>query len=183
MIDLRNKELPDYITYDGKFYKLNTDYRIWLSYPDRMSGITKGEYDGYIDLFADDVAPLHEDTVMALNAFYSPEKIVPKDDNYDGPDLIDYLIDGDYIYSGFVQAYGIDLVDTDMHWHKFLALLEGLPDNTVMSKIISYRAYSGSSKDPGHKEYIKLQDMWALPIKYTEEEQRQMDEFEAYFGG
>jgi hypothetical protein len=184
MINLKIKGLPDSIEYKGDSFQIKTDYRAWLDFPQKMNDINSGNFDGYISLFADDVAPLCDDTLKQLLDFYSPERIVPKDTGEDdGPELMDYTIDGDYIYAGFMQAYGIDLIDADMHWHKFLALLAGLPEDTVMSQIIKYRAYDGNSKDVGYKEYKKLQQVWELPVKYTEEEQRQIDEFESLFGG
>lgn len=38
---------------------------------------------------------------------------------------LDYEFDAPEIYSSFMQLYGIDLFETDMHWWKFRALLTG----------------------------------------------------------
>lgn len=54
---------------------------------------------------------------------------------------ISFIQDAEYIYAAFYQAYGIDLIDCrgKLHWHKFLALLNGLPGDTRMSEIIQIR--------------------------------------------
>jgi hypothetical protein len=165
-------------------FELNTDYRIWLQLPDRLRAVSDGDYEGYISLFADDFPPISDDVIEEIVAFYNPPKELPRSEKKNGADIIDYILDSDYIYAGFMQAYGIDLVDVEhLHWHKFLALVEGLPEDTVMSSIIQFRSYDGKPSDPGYKEYMRLQYMWALPTKMTEEEEKKMAEFEAYFGG
>lgn len=54
-----------------------------------------------------------------------------------------YEYDGDYIYAAFMQNYKIDLMETGLHWHKFLALLKGL-SGTMLNEIMGYRAYASS---------------------------------------
>ena len=43
----------------------------------------------------------------------------------DGEKNFDYEFDAPEIYSSFVSLYGIDLFETDLHWWKFRALLNG----------------------------------------------------------
>lgn len=49
--------------------------------------------------------------------------------------------DAKYIYSSFMQDYGIDLFEEQgkLHWFKFLALLEGLSEDTKFRKVIEIR--------------------------------------------
>ena len=94
-----------------------------------------------------------------------------------GVPLVDWDLDADIIYAAFMQAYGIDLIEADMHWHKFLALFSALPEETLMVKIMSYRAYTGQDKD-----MLELRDKWALPERLDEEEQQAVDEFNELFG-
>jgi len=53
----------------------------------------------------------------------------------------DFLQDGDYIYSGFMQCYGIDLIELQgkLDWRKFIALLNGLSDDTKFKQVIDIR--------------------------------------------
>lgn len=53
----------------------------------------------------------------------------------------DFVQDADLIYAGFMQAYGLDLIDQQgkLHWLKFLALLQGLPSNTRFREVVEIR--------------------------------------------
>lgn len=75
---------------------------------------------------------------------------------------LDPILDGSYIYASFLQAYGIDLLQTDMHWHVFCALLVSLPQETMISRIRSYRSWQKS--DRKHEDaMLELRRLWALP--------------------
>ena len=71
------------------------------------------------------------------------------------------------IYSSFMQAYGIDLIDAQnsLHWKKFNALLNGLPSDTKFAEVLKIRSYKpqkGDSKK--YKEGMKrLKKEYALP--------------------
>ena len=57
--------------------------------------------------------------------------------------LIDFEQDAEYIYASFLQAYGINLLEVQnkLTWTEFKALLNALPDNTIMQQIIEIRAW------------------------------------------
>lgn len=179
MMDLKVKNgVPEAIEVFGHAFFLNTDFRIWLDFPQRVKDAIKGHTHRYIELFADesDIPVLCDETMEMLNMFFAPEKEIPKSEP-SGERTLDYDIDAEYIYGAFMQAYGIDLTECDMHWHKFIALLMCLPEDTLLSKIMSYRGYTGNDK-----EYSELKYKWALPTIYTEEEQEQIDNFNKFFG-
>ena len=69
-----------------------------------------------------------------------------------------------------------------MHWHKFSALLSGIPQGTMLMDIIGYRSYKGNGKDPEYKKYMRLKGLWALPQPVSEEEKEAMEEFNRLFG-
>lgn len=74
--------------------------------------------------------------------------------------------DGDFIYSAFMQAYGIDLIDEQgkLDWNKFCALLKGLPKDTKFVEVCGYRTYEKpSKKDTYEKQMMKLKEFYALP--------------------
>ena len=52
----------------------------------------------------------------------------------------------DLIYAGFLQQYGIDLQEEDMHWWKFMILLENLGADTRLNRIMEYRTVDTASK-------------------------------------
>ena len=83
-------------------------------------------------------------------------------------------LDYDYrfYYVDFLE-YGIDLNDQDIDWWKFENILNGilLKDNTVMSKVMSYRLYEKPSKnqksqeEKEHKRKMELKRKYALPFQ------------------
>ena len=52
-----------------------------------------------------------------------------------------YAFDEDwkFITSAFRHQYGIDIINTKMHWYEFSALFSGLTDETEFVKIMQYR--------------------------------------------
>lgn len=146
-----------------------------------MEALKNGNSRGYKGLFKC-VPPVPTKAVIeALGAFYSPSREVPRLEDQ-SESLLDMDIDADYIYAAFLQVYGIDLLEVDMHWHKFSALLGSLPQGTMLTDIIGYRGYKGNSKDPAYKERMKLKSIWALPQPVSEEEKEAMEEFNKLFG-
>lgn len=67
--------------------------------------------------------------------------------------VIDLKEDSEYIFASFMQAYKIDLYESQgvLHWHKFKALLNGLPTDTIMQRIIQIRSWKPSKGES--KEY------------------------------
>lgn len=66
-----------------------------------------------------------------------------------GDNDFDFEQDSAEIYSGFMQLYGIDLIDTNMHWYKFRALLSGVfSADTALAKKVELR----HSKDSDSKK-------------------------------
>jgi hypothetical protein len=82
--------------------------------------------------------------------------------------LYSLTYDGDYIFSSFMQAYGIDLIEVQdsLHWQKFNALLAGLPEGTKFVEVIKIRAWQPEKGDSAkEKERMrKLQQAYELPI-------------------
>lgn len=88
-----------------------------------------------------------------------------KDD--DNEKFIDLNLDAEYIYTSFRQAYQMDLYEEQgrLHWHKFKALLSGLPSDTIMQRIIQIRSWKPSKGESNeYKQSMKeLQRIYALP--------------------
>lgn len=80
----------------------------------------------------------------------------------------DFSEDADLIYAGFLQQYGIDLQKEDMHWWKFMILLENLGSETRLQKIMEYRTIDTASKHLSkeqRKYYQAMQRYYGLKIK------------------
>lgn len=74
--------------------------------------------------------------------------------------------DAEYIYAAFQQTYGIDLLaeQGQMHWLRFMALFNGLPDDTIFRQIVELRAKDPSEiKDKKERDrLIRQQQQFAL---------------------
>lgn len=84
---------------------------------------------------------------------------------------VDFELDGEYIYSSFYQDYGIDLIEEQgkLHWKKFLALFQGLSDDTKIKQIMNIRSMDIPNPTKYNQEQIqKIQELksyYALPIE------------------
>lgn len=180
MLDLREKSLPDYIEVDGSKYRIKTDFRHWLDFETKA----KDPYDNLLnilDLLEDDV-PQDKlfNVYLELVAFYANENSTPKKTGSNFEQVVDFVDDGEFIYSSFLQAYNIDLLKVDMHWWIFKALFLGLPEDTKIKQIMGFRGYKPSKKT-NEAMYKELKSAWMLPPKLTKEEQEAMQEWSNQF--
>ncbi len=80
--------------------------------------------------------------------------------------LMDLEQDSEFIFSSFQQAYGINLFKEQgkLHWREFQALLNGLPNDTIMKRIIEIRAWEPSKHDSSEQKQNmeKLKRRFAL---------------------
>ncbi|SHI01773.1 bacteriophage Gp15 family protein [Virgibacillus chiguensis] len=87
--------------------------------------------------------------------------------------LIDLDKDAEYIFASFQQAYGMNLYQEQgsLHWHEFQSLLQGLPDDTIMKRIIQIRQWEPSKgESTEYKQSMrKLQKIYALDDDDQEE--------------
>lgn len=167
MIDLRKKALPSRLTWDGGACKVNTDFRIWIEFGEYLKqGLV------FLGIFPGNKPPVGDEWQRAAVDFYRSPNIVPRATRTaSNMKAIDYITDGEFIVASFQQAYGIDLTSCDMHWHRFKALLDGLPDNTKMAKIMGYRMWTPASDKQKHNDFMAEQRAaWALPMDEPEDD-------------
>lgn len=84
----------------------------------------------------------------------------------------DFAEDADLIYAGFLQQYGIDLQEEDMHWWKFMILLENLGSDTRLSRLMEYRTIDTESKNLSKEQrkfYQAMQRYYGLDSKQMPE--------------
>lgn len=161
MIDLRRDALPSWIESDGRLYKVRTSFRVWVEFERRL----REEGSAWAGIFEAD-APEGEWAEAAVEFLESPNA-TPKrrQSQRDAARAVDLVLDGELIVASFQQAYGIDLTSEDMHWHRFKALLGGLPDDTVLREVAGFRCYKTPSKSKNaHDEAMRQKRSdWSLP--------------------
>lgn len=91
----------------------------------------------------------------------------------DNESFIDLDKDAGYIFSSFQQAYNMNLFQQQgkLHWHEFQSLLNGLPSDTIMQRIIQIRMWEPSKGESSeYKQSMKkLQKIYALEDEKIEE--------------
>ena len=119
-----------------------------------------------------------EDGIRLMSDFISQKK---KNDEPKEEPSMDFEFDAEEIYADFLREYNIDLFDTEMHWYKFLALLNGLSDNGALSRKIHIRTMDISGLKGKEKyEAQKAKERVKIPVKYTIEELAEISEFEKW---
>lgn len=182
MIDLREKGLPNAIlSSDGEPILLNTDFRYWIQFYDDFNS---DDIDRDISYLFVEEPPIIDDYILQqLQMFLYNPSITPKSDSSGSEKILDYIEDGEYIFSALYATYGIDITEMDMHWHKFQALCNNIiGESTLWGYAKQMRGYYKPSKsDTYEKQCARAKESWAFPIKLTEEGQRLKDEFDDYF--
>lgn len=158
--------LPEELLIHGVKYKINTDFRYWLRLIDEQD---------YKPIFVNKIPIPSEELFAEINNFIACGNVDKKEDEHT-PELLDFTLDADYIFASFYQAYNINLLRDKLHWYEFISLLKGLPEDTIMQKIIGYRQYNGDDE-----ELKKLNSIYELPHKLSEAEEEAGEYFEEVF--
>lgn len=177
-------ELPDYIYTGAQKIPINTDFRVLLHYH-RLVSEDSGSGEHVLAalsmLFKDDLPDDLETAIEGINFFVAggkeekrqgpPKKLLGINNNIP----FDFDEDDRLIWSAFYRAYGINLRTIDyMHWWEFLELLEELPDDVRLEKVIHYRTVDTNnpkiSKD--QKKLLQgMQNAYKIKKKKTQEDE------------
>lgn len=175
MINILFEELPDAVKVSGKFYKIATDFRDWISFFDMMSNMELDQKQKMLTAlawFSDGIPENLTEAYMALMDFASCSGMKKTSENQDknsknsGVPTLSWLYDSAYVLGAFRQIYGIDLIRVGyMHWWEFSALFEALPEETPIKKRIAYRQIKISDiKDKERrKQILKIKKAVAFP--------------------
>lgn len=116
----------------------------------------------FIELFknvigkgAEEVAPVDIDG--------NPMPAIPAEDKK----AFDLAQDAEYIYASFMHCYQIDLFEAqgELHWNKFKALLNGLGEESIFSRVVSIRTAelpSGKGMQKERERLKKLKQKFSL---------------------
>lgn len=167
-------------TYEG--LKINTNFRSFILFELLMQDpeVSKEEKIGLaINLFYTEPIKDIKQAIDGILWFYKcgeEEKKTSKGNETGSKQIYSFEYDAKYIYSAFLDQYGLDLNEiNELHWFKFKALFEGLKSDNKICEIMGYRAIDISKiKDKQEqKRYKRLQRQYALPDNRTKEEKEQ----------
>ena len=98
----------------------------------------------------------------------------------DNEPVMDFEQDAAAIYASFWQQYGIDLLQSELHWVAFRALLVGLTEDTCFGQRVRLRTMDDSKLPPDERAKLrKLKDMVAIAPKTSQAERELMAELDA----
>ena len=156
-------------------YKLDLSFSNVLRYMDlceNKDGLTDDDIiDISFEWFVGTKKVTQDTKIEILNEIFSEYINPPRrklKNNSINQAVVDFNIDSGYIYASFMQAYGIDLYDNpELHWCKFIALFEGLPEDCIIKQIMHIRAQEIPKPTKYNAEEIQriteLKTLYALP--------------------
>ena len=173
--------LIDKLPTEHKGLKINTNFRLFILFELLMQDkdyTPEEKIKLSLDLFFENKITNIKEAVECILWFYSggidkKEKKEKKEESQTKKRIYSFEYDAEYIYSAFLDQYGIDLNEIDyLHWWKFKAMFKSLKSDNKIVEIMGYRAINVSkikNKDE-QKKYKKLQMEFALPDNRSEEE-------------
>lgn len=190
------EQFPAELEIAGKRYAIHSDFRTALAC-DRMIKETREELTGanlleLLRRFYKKPRVFTKAHIDKMFWFFScgrekekrsfPKKIAGINNNCP----FDFEEDADLIYAGFLQQYGIDLQKSQMHWWKFMILLENFGTDTRLSRIMEYRTKDTASKflSKDEREFYKaMQKYYSLERKNIQADDRMLRIEEALMKG
>lgn len=173
-------ELPDSVEVNGKKYKVKTDFRDWIRFADVCADYELRPEEKLVLLYEvfEDGGP--RDFLKGLEAlfgFFTASELPRTGRNRSGGGtkakkgerpVFSYYYDSAYILGSFLQAYGIDLRESEyMHWYKFRCLMDALPGKSTLKERVAYRAINPNDIKDNHERgrIRKLQAELEIPME------------------
>lgn len=173
------QQLDNEIEIEGNLYKLDLSFDNVLRWYQLMQDDKVNEY-GKIEIafmmFIIDcpnvdievkITTVHE--ISKYLSGKSDDDEEENDGNYEQKEYFNFEQDANYIYSAFRQQYGINLIKEKgkLRWEEFIALLNGLSNDTKFMEIVEIRATdlpSGSDANAiaEKQRLLKLKQIYAL---------------------
>lgn len=188
LIDL----LPTSVEVNSIEYEINSDFRTSMLFELMMQESKFEDKEKILQALNLYFPNVPEDIDAAINKilwFYSCGKSAESKKGIGkgkATQIYSFEYDDDYIYSAFLDQYGVDLQDIQyMHWWKFKAMFKALKEDNELVKIMGYRAMDLSKiKDKEQKAYYKrMKDMYKIPNNINKDEKEKINNIEAILMG
>lgn len=183
LIDL----VPVSVDIEGEKYEINSDFRTSILFELLMQDSEISEEDKIIhalELYYSILPNNLNEAVEKLLWFYRCGKDEVEGKGYGkgkSEQIYSYDYDDDYIYSAFLDQYGVDLQDMEyLHWWKFKAMFKALKEDNEIVKIMGYRAMDLSKiKDKEEKSYYKkMKELYKIPSNISKDEKEKLNQIE-----
>lgn len=177
-------KLPDGVTVDGRFYKLDFDFRNVLKMMDTLDrdDLLPGAK-SYLAVKCLTKHPRNAEKVLsAVKALLFEEKA-----SKGAQKVTDFVQDAGMIRAAFRQAYGIDLYRDRLHWVEFSELLNAIPEGSRYSEVVGIRARPLPAPTKWNAEerkwLIKAKADVALRLSEEEQAKRYEEDIGRIFAG
>lgn len=174
-------ELPTEVFIDGVQYDLNYDFRYSVMFEMLMMDDTVDDKEKLIKAlhlyYGDNIPSNIEEATEKIMWFYRCGKEQTRKEKrrrrqaQSKERCYDFDYDDAYIYTAFLQQYGVDLQDENLHWWKFRAMFQSLSEETEFVKIMGYRSIKiTQNMTKSQKDfYTDMKRIHALPLPKSEE--------------
>lgn len=148
---------PDVLEIDGKEYPIDTDFRLWV----RFQGVlladdSDDEKVEKVFHMMDEIGlPKSKEAFDAMTSFYVGATSENSTESGKNVRSFDFEQDSEYIFSAFLECYGIDLSTEKIHWWKFKALFKSLPEDCQICKIMGYRSIDLKKVPKDQKQFYR----------------------------
>lgn len=129
--------LPDGVTVDGKFYKMDFSFRNvfqMIDVLDRDDLLPEAKEYNALRCLCKKPRNVHKVLAEVKRILF------PAARKTDGQKVTDFAQDAGLIRAAFRQAYGIDLYRENLHWIEFTELLNAIPEGSRYAEIVGIRA-------------------------------------------
>ncbi|RXI55283.1 hypothetical protein DP122_05105 [Clostridium tetani] len=175
LIDL----VPTTVKIEWGDYKINSDFRTSILFELLMQDSSIGKEEKIfmaLELYYPEIPHNINNAVEQMLWFYRCGKDIEESKGTGkgkSTQIYSFEHDDDYIYSAFLDQYGVDLQDIGyLHWWKFKAMFKALKEDNEIVKIMGYRSMDLSKiKDKEEKSYYrKMQELYKIPINKDEKD-------------
>jgi hypothetical protein len=176
--------LPDGVTVDGRFYRLDFDFRNVLRMIDILDDddlMPDAQEYNAVRCLTKHPRNVHKvlEAVKALLFDHSPKK--------DSQKVTDFVQDAGMIRAAFRQAYGIDLYTEKLHWIAFTELLNAIPEGNRYAEVVGIRARPIPAPTKWNAEerqwLLKAKAEYAIHLSDKEQQRRYQDDVAKIFSG
>lgn len=132
---------PESIVVSDVEYPVETDFRAWVRFQGILlsDGTNDDKAAKICDLMVEMGLPQTKESLDAMLQFYAGASTENSTGGGKNVQAYDFEKDSEYIFSAFLDSYGIDLTTERLHWWRFKALFKSLPEDCQMCKIMMYR--------------------------------------------
>ena len=181
------EKFPHSVRINGEVHELNTDFRVGIKIMQAFEDPRLAKLEKQVIMCDLLFQNKPDDFIAATKAavkFLDCGKA--RRENGEGR-VYSFSKDAEYIYSAFLQTYGVDLQTAELHWWKFCAMFSDLGQDTTFQQIVGLRSRKqrGKLTKEDREMWIHMHDILSLEEEHDTDPELQAarDRFDRLMGG